>query len=97
MTSFATHYDGNKRVRQVSVVLKGHGEKLFPNDRRLEKVEDRKNPGWDDPVIVTILLCYLSFHYCLYIYVSRQVYLSLLILVLRQVIVYILLVLTRHV
>jgi len=58
MTSFATHYDGNKRVRQVSVVLKGHGEKLFPNDRRLEKVEDRKNPGWDDPVIVTIFLCY---------------------------------------
>ena len=58
MTSFATRYDGNERVRQASVVLKQHGEKLFPNDRRLEKAEDRENPGWDDPVIVTIFLCY---------------------------------------
>ena len=58
MTSFATHYDSNERVRQVSVVLKQHGEKLFPNDRRLEKAEDRENPGGDDPVIVAIFLCY---------------------------------------
>jgi len=58
MTSFATRYDNNERVRQVLVVLRQHGERLFPNNRRLEKAGDRENPGGDDPVIVTIFLCY---------------------------------------
>jgi len=40
------------QVRQVLVVLRQHGERLFPTQRRLEKTGERENPGGDKPVRV---------------------------------------------
>ena len=42
MTSFATSYDGNERVRQVSVVLKQHSKKFFSMIEDWRKLETER-------------------------------------------------------
>ena len=68
-----------QQVREVLVALRHHGERLFPTRRRLEENGERENPGGDDPVRVSIFLCFIYLCSCLYIYLC---YLSLLTIVL---------------
>ena len=78
-----------KQVCQVLVVLRQHGERLFPTRRRLEETGERENPGGDDPVRVTLLgyiICYKIVDVYLYIY--RPVTYHYCDLYYRQVIVY---------